>query len=201
MTGSVLAYFNIVLGILILALVRALLDKRPKWKAFFAFLGRVEVAVIGLLLGALIFFGCLQIFLRNVFHSGVIWADPLMRHIVLWLGCLGGVMATARIRHISIDIFSRFLPGPLQAFRDKIIYLATALVSSVLGMAALRLVFQEKEFGERAFLNIDVWVLQLVIPFAFFLIAYRSLLNTFLGRKARPLDWEEVQGAEGVSEP
>jgi TRAP-type C4-dicarboxylate transport system permease small subunit len=198
--GSVLAYLGIVLGILILALVRALLDKRPKWRAFFGFLGRVEVAVIGLLLGALIVFGCLQIFLRNVFHSGIIWADPLMRHIVLWLGCLGGATATARIRHISIDIFSRFLPGPLQAFRDRIIYLATALVSSVLGMAALRLVAQEKEFGEQAFLNVDVWVLQIVIPFAFFLITYRSLLNAFLGRKAKPLDWEEVHGAEGMSE-
>jgi TRAP-type C4-dicarboxylate transport system permease small subunit len=193
-------YFGIVLGILILALVRTYLDKRPKWKAFFRFLGGVEIAVIGLLLGALVFFGCLQIFLRNVFHSGIIWADPLMRHIVLWLGCLGGAMATARIRHISIDIFSRFLPGPLQAIRDKIIYLATAVVSSVLGMAALRLVAQEKEFGEQAFLNIDVWMLQIIIPFAFFLIAYRSLLNTFLGRKARPLDWEDVHGAAGVGE-
>ena len=201
MSQGVLAYFGVVLGILILAVIRAYLDKRPKWKAFFAFLGGAEVTVIALLLGALIFFGCLQIFLRNVFHSGIIWADPLMRHIVLWLGCLGGAMATTRIRHISIDIFSRFLPGPLHAFRDKIVYLATALVSSILGMAALRLVIDEKEFGERAFLNIDVWMLQMIIPFAFFLIAYRSLLNTFLGRKARPLDWEEGPGAKGVSEP
>jgi TRAP-type C4-dicarboxylate transport system permease small subunit len=198
---GVLVYFGIVLGILVLALVRAYLDKRPKWKAFFGFLGGLEVAVIGLLLGALIFFGCLQIFLRNVFHSGIIWADPLMRHIVLWLGCLGGVMATARIRHISIDIFSRFLPGPLQSFRDKIVYLATAAIASVLGMAALRLVVDEKEFGEQAFLNIDVWMLQMIIPVAFFLIAYRSFLNVFLGRKAKPVDWEEVHGAQGVSEP
>jgi len=193
-------YFGIVLGILVLALVRAYLDKRPKWKAFFGFLGGLEVAIIGLLLGALIFFGCLQIFLRNVFHSGLIWADPLMRHIVLWLGCLGGVMATARIRHISIDIFSRFLPDPLEAIRDKIIYLATAAISSVLGIAALRLVVDEKEFGERAFLNIDVWMLQMIIPVAFFLIAYRSFLNMFLGRKARPIDWEEVPGADVARE-
>jgi TRAP-type C4-dicarboxylate transport system permease small subunit len=68
-------------------------------------------------------------------------------------------------------------------------------------MAALRLVVDEKEFGEQAFLNIDVWMLQMIIPVAFFLIAYRSFLNVFLGRKAKPVDWEEVHGAQGVSEP
>ena len=192
-----LVYLLIVLGISILALVRAYLDKKPGWRAFFGFLGRVEVAIIALLLASLIFFGCLQIFLRNVFHSGIIWADPLMRHIVLWLGCLGGVMATARIRHISIDVFTRFLPAPLQPFRDKIVYFATAVAASVLGLAALKLVIDEKEFGEKAFLNLDVWMLQLILPIAFFLITYRSLLNIFLSRKARPLDWEDVHGTAG----
>jgi TRAP-type C4-dicarboxylate transport system permease small subunit len=189
-------YFLIVLGILILALVRAYLDKKPKWKAFFGFFGGVEIAVIGLLLATLIFLGCLQIFLRNFFHRGIIWADPLMRHIVLWLGCLGGVMATARIRHISIDILSRFLSGRLEVFRDKVIYLVTAVASSVLGMAALKLVIDEKDFGGKAFLNIDVWMLQLILPIAFFLIAYRSLLNLFLGAKAKAIDWEDAPKAD-----
>lgn len=192
MEHTVLVYFLIVLGILVLALIRWRLDEKAGWQRIFRSLGVVEVATISILLGALIFFGCLQIVLRNFFHRGIIWADPLMRHIVLWLGCLGGVMATSRVRHISIDVFTRFLPRPLQAVRDRTVYLATALASSVLGMAALKLVVDEKGFGERAFLNIDVWVLQLILPVAFFLIAYRSLLNMFLGRRAKPIDWEDV---------
>ena len=193
MEPGVLVYFAIALGILILALIRAYLDRRPRWRAFFSFMGQVEVALIALLLATLIFFGCLQIFLRNFLHTGIIWADPLMRHIVLWLGCLGGVIATARVRHISIDVFTRFLPGRLQAIRDKIIYLATAVAASILGMAALRLVIDEKEFGEKAFLNIDVWMLQIILPIAFFLVTFRSLVNLLLARKARPIDWEDLQ--------
>ncbi|MDH3215252.1 MAG: TRAP transporter small permease [Candidatus Krumholzibacteria bacterium] len=192
MERPALVYLLIVLGISILARVRAHLDRKPGWKSFFGFLFAVEVTFIALLLGALIFFGCLQIFLRNFLHSGVIWADPLMRHIVLWLGCLGGVMATARIRHISIDVFTRLLSGPLQNVRDKIIYLVTAAASSVLGLAALKLVVDEREFGEKTFLNMDVWVLQAILPVAFFLITYRSLVNFLLGRKAKPIDWEET---------
>lgn len=201
MQHSALVYFLIVLGISILALVRAYLDKKPRWRNVFDFLGRLEVAIISLLLASLIFFGCLQIFLRNFFHSGIIWADPLMRHVVLWLGCLGGVMATARVRHISIDVFTRFIPARFQPVRDKTIYFATAVAASILGFAALRLVIDEKEFGERAFLNIDVWMLQVILPIAFFLITYRSLLNMLLAKKARPLDWDDVHDTKAPEEP
>jgi C4-dicarboxylate transporter DctQ subunit len=189
-----LVHLLILAGIVLFALVRAALDRSPRWRRFFSFLGRVEIGVIALLLGALIFFGCFQIVLRNFFHRGIIWADPLMRHAVLWLGCLGGAVATARVRHISIDIFTRYLPGSLEGVRDRVVYLATALASSVLGMAALGLVLQEREYGGPEFLSIDTWVLQSILPFAFFLITYRSLVNMLLRRKAKPLDWEDVRG-------
>jgi C4-dicarboxylate transporter DctQ subunit len=192
-----LVYALIVTAILILALWRAHLERTLRWQGFFRFMGRLEVAVVAVLLATLIFFGCLQIFLRNAFHSGIIWADPLMRHVVLWLGCLGGVMATTRMRHISIDVFTRLLPARLQRGRDRVIYFVTAAASSVLGMAALKLVIDEKNFGEKAFLAVDVWVLQIILPVAFFLITYRSLVNMFVARKAKPLEWDEFEGAPG----
>ena len=192
MERGTLLYVVIVAGLLVRASFRAAVDKRPAWRRVFDGAARLEVALISILLGSLIFFGCLQIFLRNAFHTGLLWADPLMRHIVLWLGCLGGVMATARVRHISIDILSRFLPSWMQAARDRLIHLATAVAASVLGMASLRLVIDEREFGESAFLGIDIWQLQVILPVAFFLIAYRSFLNMFLARKPKPLDWEDV---------
>jgi TRAP-type C4-dicarboxylate transport system permease small subunit len=125
-----------------------------------------------------------------------------MRHIVLWLGCLGGLLATSRIRHLSIDMFSRLLPPRLQGIRDRVIYLATAVATSVLGMAALRLVIDEKSFGEEAFLGVQVWVVQLILPVTFFLITYRSLLNFFLARKAEQIDWTEISAEdEGDARP
>ncbi|MEE9270440.1 MAG: TRAP transporter small permease [Candidatus Krumholzibacteria bacterium] len=193
MERPLLVYLLIATTIIVLALFRALLEKQNRCQKLFRLAGHAEVAVIMALLGALIVFGCLQIVLRNFLHRGIIWADPLMRHIVLWLGCAGGAMATTRMRHISIDVLTRVLPTPLHAIRDKVIYLATAVAASVLGMAALKLVIDERAFGDKAFLNVDVWILQSVLPFAFFLISYRSLLNMFLSRKAKPIDWEETE--------
>ena len=114
-----------------------------------------------------------------------------MRHTVLWIGSLAAVMATSKMRHINIDVFTRFLPPRIRAVRDKIIYLATALATSVLGFAALKLVIDEREFGEKAFLNIGTWVLQAVLPLSFFLISYRSFFNMWCPREVKPMDWDE----------
>jgi TRAP-type C4-dicarboxylate transport system permease small subunit len=115
-----------------------------------------------------------------------------MRHVVLWLGCLGGAYATSKMRHISLDVLTRFLPKKARVVRDRVVYLATAVVSFMLGFAALRLVLEEKSYGEKEFLNIDTWVLQAILPAAFLLIAYRCLVNSLRPLDVKPFDWEET---------
>lgn len=185
-----LLYTLILIAIILAAVARAVLSRKSLLTGFFDFLGRLEVAIISVLLAALVFFGCIQIVLRNFLHSGIVWADPLMRHIVLWLGCLGGVMATARVRHINIDILTRALPKGIRPLRDRIIHFATAATCATIGIAALKLVADEKEFGTTAFLGVQSWVLQLILPIAFFLVAYRSLTNMLLLPEGKPIDWD-----------
>lgn len=188
MSSSPILYLFLALLIIALALARAALEKRDRLTGVFLRLGRLEVLILTLLLGLLVALGFFQIVLRNFFHSGILWADPLMRHTVLWLGCLGAALATSRLRHINIDVFTRMLPDAVKPARRFIVYLATATAAFILGVAALRLVIDERAYGEAAFLNLDTWMLQTVLPFAFFLIAYRCLVNLFLSREARPMD-------------
>jgi C4-dicarboxylate transporter DctQ subunit len=195
----VLIYLLITTGVVVFALVRTRLDRRPGARRFFERMGRLEILLIGVLLASLIFFGILQIALRNFFHRGIVWADPLMRHMVLWLGCLGGAVATARLRHLTIDVLTRYLRGPFQTLRDKVVFIATAFASSLLGFASLGLVLQEREFGGAAFLSVDTWVLQSILPFTFFLITYRSLVNMLLNRQPKPIDWEDIGKGGGAA--
>lgn len=200
MEHPTITYILIASSIVAASLIRAYLDKTSRLRGLFRFLGGFEITIIALLLGSLIFFGCLQIVLRNFWHRGLLWADPLMRHAVLWLGCLGAALATSKMRHINIDVFTRFLGPKTRVFRDKIVYLATAFAASILGFAALKLVIDEKSFGEKAFLNVDIWVLQAVLPLAFFLISYRSLFNTWCPPEIKPMEWDEF-GIEVDAEP
>lgn len=169
--------------LVVLAGVRSVMIRGDRLPGLFKFLGRVEVGILGLMLSTLVGLGILQVVLRNFFHSGVLWADPLMRHLVLWLGCLGAALATADGRHINIDVFSRLLPAGARPWRRALVHGATAAATFLLGVAAWRLVVDERQFGEVAFASIPVWVLQLVLPVAFFLISYRSLVNLFIGRE------------------
>lgn len=171
-----------------LAGCRALLIRHGKLERLFSALGWVEVSILGLMLGTLIVLGGFQIVLRNFFHGGVLWADPLMRHIVLWLGCLGAALATTSARHINIDIFSRLLPEGIKPLQRSAVFGATALATFTLGMAAWRLVVDERSYGDIAFASVPVWVLQLVLPVAFFMISYRSLVNLFIGFEPEKLE-------------
>jgi len=45
---------------------------------------KMEECALSLLLCAMILLSCLQIFLRQFFDSGLLWADPLLRHLVVW---------------------------------------------------------------------------------------------------------------------
>jgi TRAP-type C4-dicarboxylate transport system permease small subunit len=170
------------------AVVRAVLYRKQKLTGFFGVVGKVEVGVIAAMLLGLVLLGCMQIVLRNFFHSGVLWADPLMRHLVLWLGCLGAALATTHVRHINIDVFSRVVPRRHKGYRRAVVYSATAIAAFYLGAAALRLVVDERAFGDVAFGAVKTWVLQVVLPVSFFIISYRCLVNLFTGRESRQAD-------------
>ena len=55
----------------------------------------IEDSILALLLFGMIVLSTSQIFLRNIFDSGIIWADPLLRVMVLWIGLLGALAATS----------------------------------------------------------------------------------------------------------
>jgi len=171
-------------GLVVLAGLRAALDRSPHARRFFAATVWFEIGALAAMLAALIFLGCAQILLRNAFNSGWLWADPLMRHLVLWLGALGAALASARMRHISVDALSRLLPPNLLPLRRFIVYGLTAIAAYALLISTVRLVADERGFGEVAFLGIRTWMLQLVLPVAFGIITYRTLLAIFLGRES-----------------
>ncbi len=71
-------------------------------------LHRAEDALLVLLLSTMIVLASTQILLRNLFDSGFVWIDPLLRVLVLWLGLIGATVATRNNRHIRIDLLTRF---------------------------------------------------------------------------------------------
>ena len=152
-------------------------------KKFFAFiLGCItwlEETFLCLLLTSMIILACVQIFLRFFFAGGFAWADPLLRHMVIWAGLFGAAVATKNGKHISIDIISHLLPDSCKPWLQVILNLLSAGVCSVLTYAAINFVRDEALYGGRELLHIPSWGLNLVFPLAFGIITLRFIILVF----------------------
>jgi TRAP-type C4-dicarboxylate transport system permease small subunit len=134
---------------------------------------RLEEGFLCLLLITMILLACLQIALRLFFSGGLLWADPLLRALVVWSGMFGAAVATKQGKHISLDIISYLVPAHLRPWLQLAIHLFSALVSAALTWAAVLFVRNEAAFGGTTLLSLPSWAWNLVFPLAFGLITCR----------------------------
>lgn len=144
---------------------------------------RAEEAVLITLLTVMIVMAFLQVVLRNLFSSGIQWADILLRHILLWLGFLGAAIATSEHRHINIDVLRRFLPPRVRTVVDSITDLFAAVICFLLAKASWT--FVQGEIADRRMIldGIPSWCAEIIIPVGFGLLVVHFLLRALLRSK------------------
>lgn len=136
-------------------------------------IGKFESFLLASILVGMIVLGFLQVVLRNFFSSGISWADPVLRHLVLWVGFIGASVATREDGHLSMDLVSRFLPERLRHLGGVLMHLASSAVCGLLAHAAYKFVLFEKE--SESFLVPGVpnyWAVS-IIPIGFALMSLR----------------------------
>jgi len=159
---------------------------RQRFNFFRDLLHQLEKGILALLLTTMILLAALQILMRNLWDSGLPWADPSLRTIVLWLAMMGAMAATRDHSHIRIDLLSRFLPPKAKRFNSRITDLFAGLVCSLLAWHGARFVYYEWQDGMMLFDNIPAWYAEIIIPIGFGVMALRFLLDAILGE-----EWEE----------
>lgn len=145
-----------------------------------ALLHLLENGVLVLLLAGMIGVAVAQIVLRNGFDGGFLWADSLLRVMVLWIGMIGALVASRDQRHISIDIAGKYLPARAATAVQIFNALFTAAICSLLAWYSLEFVRIEYESPSPAFANVPTWVCEAVMPVTFTLIGLRYLLVAVL---------------------
>jgi len=138
----------------------------------------VEDALLVLMLTTMVVLAGAQIILRNFFDSAILWADPLLRVGVLWLGMVGAMVATRNDKQISVDAVSRFLPD---RWRDRVRVvtdLFTSGVAALVAWSAYRLMVDDRAAGGMTIGSVPVWICEAILPVAFAVISLRYLLFT-----------------------
>ncbi len=151
--------------------MRTLLKKIDVSLTFF------ENSLIVIILGAMVLLAFLQVLLRNVFETGILWGDIFLRHLVLWVGFLGASLATREEKHISIDILTRVIAKKFVPLVKLLVDAVAIIVSVWLAKAGYVFLKFEIEANTILFKNIPAWYFQLIIPVGFGLIGLRFLLK------------------------
>ena len=138
---------------------------------------RLEYLVLVLLLSVMVGLAFAQIFLRVFFATGLLWGDPLLRHLLLWLVLLGATMATREGKHINIDAIARLLPDRGRITIHALTDLFSASICILLLAASLKFIRDEFQAGSLAFLKVPIWVVGIIFPVAFGLIALRFAIS------------------------
>ena len=141
---------------------------------------RVERLVLAALVTGMVGLSSLQILLRNVWHTGLIWAEPLLGMALLWLTMLGALAATGLGRHISIDLAAALLPRRWAAGAARVTALFAAVVCGVLAWAAGRYVGFQREMDMSTLLGWPVWKHYLIIPVVFWILSLRFAVRVVL---------------------
>jgi len=108
--------------------------------------------------------------------SGVPGSTVFVQHLTLWVAFLGAALAASSNRLLSISA-NTFLPEkwavPVKVLGSGL----TAAIAAALCWASYQFVLSQEEGGAILALGIAKWVVQLVMPAGFLLIAIRAVLG------------------------
>ena len=149
-----------------------------------SFYERLEEILLVFLVALMLLLGFLQILFRNLISIGIVWVDPLVRHLVLWIALLGASVATRENRHISIDLLAGYLSQALHQRVQGGLQLFSAFLCLYLVHPAIRFLQDDYQVGKMLAFGIPLWVSQAIMPvmmlvlgMRFFLQGYRNLFS------------------------
>lgn len=141
-------------------------------------ISKLEDVLVIFLLFSILVIAVIQIILRNIFDSGIIWGDSLVSILVLWLSLTASIVASRQNKHIKIDVLTQYMPDIYKIYIKKSGQLFASIVCFCISYYSFVFISGEFMLGEYAFAKIPVWLTESIIPLAFFLMGIRYFLQS-----------------------
>ena len=137
---------------------------------------RIEDWLLVIMLAVMVVLAVTQIAYRNIAGGGVVWIDPTLRMLVLWVALSGAVIASRTDNHIRIDFFAKYIAGKYYFYIKRVVHAYCVIICALIAWYSVSFVRMDYEYGTEAFAGMPAWVTQLIIPTAFGLMAFRYFL-------------------------
>jgi C4-dicarboxylate transporter DctM subunit len=134
---------------------------------------RAEELLATFALGGIMLLPLAEIFSRKFLNAGIPGSGPFAQHLTMWVGLLGAAIAAREGKLLSLAT-GEFLPkGPIGNVAHIIAGAIGSLVATLFTFGGIALVKSDRIAGDIIANGVPVWVSDLVLPFAFGLIAIR----------------------------
>jgi C4-dicarboxylate transporter DctM subunit len=118
-----------------------------------------------------------EIVLRRFAGIGISGSTAMVQHLTLIISMLGAAVAARESRLLSLAT-TTFLSGRLREIAGIVSGAIAAATTAVLAVASLQFVASERAGAKVLAYGIPVWVIQLVLPLGFALIAIRLIVRS-----------------------
>ena len=151
------------------------------------FLTRIERVAASLMVVVLTLFVVLDVGSREIMKTGIPWAQKGAVYLMIWAGFLGAILVTHKVEHLRPEIADKFWTGKLKPYYLRIHNFIVFCFSSSMAYYSVLYVLESREFGDRnVIIDMPMWLLQIVIPYAFISMSLRYLYFIFSPREKDP---------------
>jgi C4-dicarboxylate transporter DctQ subunit len=137
-------------------------------------LDKLEETFIAAALGLMTLLTFVQVVLRYLFHTGIVWSLEATTYTFGWLVVVGMAYGVRTRAHIAVDLLTRRLAPGARRIVAGVALAASLTYCALMAYGSLRFVDGLMLFGHNAQdLPIRRWLLASVLPFGFLLLALR----------------------------
>ena len=69
----------------------------------------IQFAVCGLIVLAIMWLTFFSVIFRYVLNNSIVWAEEVLRYLMMWVVLVGAGLTTREDQHVSMDIMQSFL--------------------------------------------------------------------------------------------
>ena len=148
-------------------------DRPPadRWRHLTA---RAEDLALALVLAAMMVLPLLVIPLRAL-HVQIKGQASIVQHLTLLAGMIGAAIAAREGRLLTLSSVDLLIRGRWRAVARSVAAAVAVTVTAMLGLASVRFVQSERAAGGMVAYHVPLWIVQMVLPIGFALIALRVL--------------------------
>ena len=162
-------------------------NKPFSWSLVASIACTFEDRLSAIVLAGLMFVPVIEVSLRMFFKSGIPGATSLVQHSTLIVGMLGGAIAARESRLLSFSTVTTFLKGKPQTYARLFSGGSGAAICVFLSVASVQFLRVERMGGKTIAFGLPIWVILLILPIGFGLIALRLFRHAATGWKQRVL--------------